>query len=122
MLVGAVCGWLRLAKTPKWRAIQIGFIAYFFLFAVFFAWKSVIGYAIVAVAALGLLVFLFLLVAKFKLIRSRLTKSGFTLTTRSLYEMAILGDEWHWRLLDAQVPAESGRHEVTINARRPQVG
>lgn len=46
------------------------------------------------------------LVAKFKLIRSRLTKSGFTLTTRSLYEMAILGDEWHWRLLDAQVPAE----------------
>jgi hypothetical protein len=60
MLVGAVCGWFPLAKTPKWRATQIGFIAYFFLFVVFFAWKSVIGYAIVAVAALGLLVFLFL--------------------------------------------------------------
>lgn len=60
MLVGAFCGWLPLAKTPKWRATQVGFIAYTFLFAIFFAWKSVIGYAGVAVIALGLVVFLFL--------------------------------------------------------------
>jgi len=60
MLIGAFSAWLPLAKTPKWRAAQIGFIAYFFLFAIFFAWKSIIGYAIVAVVALGLLVFLFL--------------------------------------------------------------
>lgn len=60
MLVGAVSGWLRLAKTPKVRAVQIGCIAYFFLFVIFFAWRSIIGYAIVAVVALGLLVSLFL--------------------------------------------------------------
>ena len=60
MIVGAVCGWLPLAESPKWRGIQIGFIAYFFLFAIFFVWRSVIGYAIVAVIAAGLLVFLFL--------------------------------------------------------------
>jgi hypothetical protein len=60
MVIGAVSGWLPVAKTPKWRAVQIEFIAYFFLFVIFFAWKSIIGYAIVAVVALGLLVFLFL--------------------------------------------------------------
>jgi hypothetical protein len=60
MLIGAVLGWLPLAKTPKLRAAQIGCIAYFFLFVIFFAWRSMIGYAIVAVVAFGLLVFLFL--------------------------------------------------------------
>ena len=60
MLIGAVSAWMPLAKTPKWRAMQVGFIAYFFLFAIFFVWKSIVGYAIVAVVALGLLVFLFL--------------------------------------------------------------
>ena len=69
-LVGAVCGWLPFAKTSKWRATQIGFIAYFFLFVVFFAWQSVIGYAIVAVAAFVLLVFSVPAVAKFKLTHS----------------------------------------------------
>jgi ligand-binding sensor domain-containing protein len=55
LAVGVVCGWLRLAETSKWRATQIGFIAYFFLFVGFFAWKSIIGCAIVAVVAVGLL-------------------------------------------------------------------
>jgi hypothetical protein len=59
MLIGAVSAWLPLAKTPKWRTVQIGFIVYFFLCAIFFAWRSIIGYAIVAVVAFGLLVFLF---------------------------------------------------------------
>jgi hypothetical protein len=60
MVAGAISGWLPIAKTPKWRAVQIGLIAYFFLFAIFFAWKSVIGYAIVALVALGLFFFLFI--------------------------------------------------------------
>jgi hypothetical protein len=60
MVIGAASGWLPMAKTPKWRAVQIGFIAYFFLFVIFFAWKSIIGYVIVAVAALGLMIFLLL--------------------------------------------------------------
>ncbi len=60
MVIGAVSGWLPLAKAPKWRAVQIGFITYFFLFVIFFAWRSIIGYAIVAVVAGGMLVFLFL--------------------------------------------------------------
>jgi hypothetical protein len=60
LLIGAVSAWLPWAKTPKWRAMQVGFITYFYLFVIFFAWKSVIGYALVAVVALGLLVFLFL--------------------------------------------------------------
>jgi hypothetical protein len=60
MVIGAVSGWLPLAKTPKLRAAQIGCIAYFFLFVIFFGWRSPIGYAIVAVVAFGLLVFLFL--------------------------------------------------------------
>jgi hypothetical protein len=58
MLIGAVSGWLSLAKTPKLRAAQIGFITYFLLFVIFFEWRSIIGYAIAAVAAFGLLVFL----------------------------------------------------------------
>jgi len=40
--------------------MRIGFIAYFFLFGIFFVWKSIVGYAIVAVVALGLLVFMLL--------------------------------------------------------------
>ena len=60
MLIGAVSGWLPLAKAPKWRVVQIGCIVYFILFAIFVAWKSVIGYAIVAIAALGVVIFLFL--------------------------------------------------------------
>jgi hypothetical protein len=60
MLIGAVSAWLPSAKTPKWRAVQIGSIAYFFLFGIFFVWRSIIGYFIVAVVAFGLLVFLFL--------------------------------------------------------------
>ena len=46
--------------------IQIGFIAYVFLFVIFFAWKSIIGYAIVALVAAWLLVFLSAM-EKFKL-------------------------------------------------------
>jgi hypothetical protein len=60
MLIGAVSARLPLAETTKWRAVQIGSIAYFFLFAIFFLWGSIIGYAIVAVVAFVLLVFLFL--------------------------------------------------------------
>jgi len=60
MLIGAVSAWLPLAETTKWRAVQIGSIACFFLFGIFFLWRSIVGYAIVAVAAFGLLVFLFL--------------------------------------------------------------
>ena len=60
MAIGAYWAWLPMAKTPKWRAMQIWFIAYFFLFAIFFVWRSPIGYAIVAVVAFGLFVFLFL--------------------------------------------------------------
>ena len=60
IVIGAVSAWLPLAETPKWRAVQIGSIAYLFLFAIFFDWKSIIGFAIVAVLAFGLLVFLFL--------------------------------------------------------------
>jgi hypothetical protein len=60
MVIGAAQAWLPLAKTPKWRAVQIGFIAYFFLFAILFGWRSPIGYAIVSVVAFGLLAFLFL--------------------------------------------------------------
>jgi hypothetical protein len=56
MVIGAVLAWLPLAKTPKRPAVQIGFIDYFFLFAMFFV-GSTIGYAIVAVVAFGLLVF-----------------------------------------------------------------
>ena len=37
MVIRAVSGCLPLAKTPKWRAVQIGFITYFFLFVIFFA-------------------------------------------------------------------------------------
>jgi len=36
MLIGAVSAWLPLAETTKWRAVQIGSIAYFFLFVIFF--------------------------------------------------------------------------------------
>jgi hypothetical protein len=43
-----------LAKTPKQRAVQIGFITYFFLFGIFFVGISIIGYAMVAVVAFGL--------------------------------------------------------------------
>jgi apolipoprotein N-acyltransferase len=60
MLIGAVWAWLPRPNTPKWRAMRIGFIAYFYLFVIFFVWKSIIGYAIVAVVALGLLVFMLL--------------------------------------------------------------
>ena len=60
MVIGAFSAWLPLAKTPKRRAVQIGFITYFFLFLIFFGWRSIIGYAIVALVAFGLLVFLFL--------------------------------------------------------------
>jgi len=60
MLIGAVGAWLPTAKAPKWRAVQIGSIAYVFLFGIFFVWRSIIGYAFVAVVTFGLLVFLFL--------------------------------------------------------------
>jgi hypothetical protein len=60
MLIGASLAYLPFAKTRKWRAVQIGCAIYFFLFANFFVWKSIIGYAAVAVAFFGLSVFLFL--------------------------------------------------------------
>jgi hypothetical protein len=60
MLIGAVSVWLPLAKTPILRPVQIGFIAYFYLFCVFCVWGSPIGCALLAVVAFGLLVFLFL--------------------------------------------------------------
>jgi hypothetical protein len=60
MLGGAVCGWLPLAKAPKWRALQIALIAYFFLFVTFFVWKSAVGYVIVVFVSLGFLCFLFI--------------------------------------------------------------
>ena len=59
MLAGAVCGWLPLAKTPKWRVAQIGLIAYFFLFVIVFVWNQpAVASLIVAVVALSLLAFL----------------------------------------------------------------
>jgi hypothetical protein len=59
MVMGAASAGLPLAKTPKRRAVQIGFITYFFLFGIFFLWRSIVGYAVVAVVAFGQLVFLF---------------------------------------------------------------
>ena len=59
MLAGAVCGWLPLAKTPRWRAAQIGLITYFFLFAIAFGWKQpTVAVLIVGVVALSLRAFL----------------------------------------------------------------
>jgi peptidoglycan/LPS O-acetylase OafA/YrhL len=59
MLSGGVCGWLPLAKTPKWRAAQIGLIAYFFLFGIVFVWNQpIVAVLIVGVVALSLLAFL----------------------------------------------------------------
>jgi hypothetical protein len=59
MLAGAACGWLPLAKTPKWRAAQIGLITYFFLFAIAFGWKQpTVAVLILGVVALSLLAFL----------------------------------------------------------------
>jgi hypothetical protein len=40
MVIGAASAGLPLAKTPKRRAVQIGFSTYFFLFAIFFLWRS----------------------------------------------------------------------------------
>ena len=55
----AVSGWLPLAKNPKWRAAQIGFIAYFLLFAIAFGWKQpAVAVLILGVGALSLLAFL----------------------------------------------------------------
>ncbi len=60
MLLGSAFAYLPFAKTPKWRAVQIGCVIYFFLFAILFVWKSRIGYVAVAVSFFGLVVFLFL--------------------------------------------------------------
>jgi hypothetical protein len=59
MVAGAACGWLPLAKVPKWRRTQIGLITYFFLFGIVFVWKKpIVVVLILAVAALSLLAFL----------------------------------------------------------------
>ncbi len=59
MLAGAVCGWLPLAKTAKWRWAQIGLVVYFFLFGIAFALNQpLVAVLIVAVVALSLLAFL----------------------------------------------------------------
>ncbi len=60
MIVGIVSLWLSSAKEPKWRAVQIGCIIYAFAFVIFVVWKSVIGYAVAALSALGFVIFLFL--------------------------------------------------------------
>ena len=59
-IIGASSVWLPLAKSSRLRTIQLSCMAYTILFAVFFLWKSVIGYAIVALVAAGFMVFLFL--------------------------------------------------------------
>jgi len=60
MLACAVCAWLPLAKTPKWRAAQIGLIVYFFLFGivVYCGKQPAIAALVLAVVALSLLAFL----------------------------------------------------------------
>jgi hypothetical protein len=59
MAAGGACGWLPLAKNPKWRKTQVALIAYFYLFGIIFVWKQpLVVVLILGVVALSLLAFL----------------------------------------------------------------
>jgi hypothetical protein len=58
--VGGWSMWAPLAKTPKWRRLQIACIAYLWLFAIFFAWKQpLIGFTVIGIGAIALIVLLY---------------------------------------------------------------
>ena len=61
LVVGGWSMWAPLAKTPKWRRLQIACMAYLCLFAIFFAWNQpLIGFAVIGIGMIALTVFLYL--------------------------------------------------------------